>query len=199
MARSSAGSLRRPSARPFALAVISASLLFAGCSRSGNSPVTSDTVPTPTPVLPSATARSPIESSPEVPPSGSLPVEPPIPEPPAASVAVEGGDPVVGELGSFSWQNSGSDSPWLPGNRIRVAAGERLTVTLAEPLAVANWTASRVPSDDRDGPAPIGLGEGSGGPVSFAVPAHGTWSVLVTIWFADNLGSAAYYWLVEVG
>ena len=30
-------------------------------------------------------------------------------EPPAASLPVEGGDPVVGDLGSFTWMNGGSD------------------------------------------------------------------------------------------
>ena len=36
-------------------------------------------------------------------------------EPPAATLAVEGGDPVAGQLGSFTWNGGGSDSPWLPG------------------------------------------------------------------------------------
>ena len=35
-------------------------------------------------------------------------------EPPAASIAVEGGDPVTGQLGTFTWGDGGSDSPWLP-------------------------------------------------------------------------------------
>ena len=32
-------------------------------------------------------------------------------EPPAASLSVEGGDPVVGQLGSFTWNGGGSDGP----------------------------------------------------------------------------------------
>ena len=36
-------------------------------------------------------------------------------EPPAATLAAEGGDPVAGQLGSYTWAGGGSDSPWLPG------------------------------------------------------------------------------------
>ncbi len=42
------------------------------------------------------------------------------------------------------------------------------------------------------------MGEGSSEPVSFAAPPPGSWSVNVEVWFADNLGSAAYYWLITV-
>jgi hypothetical protein len=119
-------------------------------------------------------------------------------QPPAASIAVEGGDPVVGELGSFTWQNSGSDSPWLDGNPIHIGSGETLTVTFAEPVAIETWTASRVDSATLDGSIAVGLGEGTVDPVAFTGPPQGTWSVNVNVWFADNLGSGSYYWLVEV-
>jgi hypothetical protein len=42
------------------------------------------------------------------------------------------------------------------------------------------------------------MGEGSGGPVTFLAPPSGSWSVNVDVWFVDNLGSASYYWLIEV-
>ena len=35
--------------------------------------------------------------------------------PPEALLAAEGGDPVAGQLGTYVWFESGSDSPWLPG------------------------------------------------------------------------------------
>ncbi|MEX1170876.1 MAG: hypothetical protein WEE50_12105 [Chloroflexota bacterium] len=119
-------------------------------------------------------------------------------EPPAASIAVDGGDPVVGELGSFTWQNNGSASPWLDGNPIHVGSGETLTVTLAEAVAIETWTASRVQATTLDGSMAVGLGEGTVDPVAFAGPPPGTWSVNVNVWFVDNLGSASYYWLIEV-
>ncbi len=120
-----------------------------------------------------------------------------MPEPPAASIAVEGGDPVVGQLGSFSWENSGSDGPWLPGSPIHVGPGERLALILADPVGVANWTVSRTP-EAANGAGVIGMAQGSGEPVTFAAPPPGSWSVSVDVWFVDNLGSAAYYWLMEV-
>ena len=54
----------------------------------------------------------------------------------AASLAVEGGDPVAGSLGSYTWAGGGSDSPWLPGAPMRVGSGERLRLTLAPKTGV---------------------------------------------------------------
>ena len=177
------------SARLVGLALMSASLLVAGCSRPGASPADSPPV---------ATAAVSAEPSETAIPSGLPAVETPMPEPPAASIAVEGGDPVIGELGSFGWKNSGSDAPWLDGNPIHVGSGERLTMALAEPVGIANWTASWKAPGYLNTSAPVGLGEGTGGPVTFAAPPQGTRSVSVSVWFADNLGSAVYYWLMEV-
>lgn len=187
------------SARPIALALVSVSLLVAGCSRPGVSPAGSEAAPTATAAVSSPTASPSTEPSMDGSPAESLGTEPPMPEPPAASIAAEGGDPVVGELGSFAWENSGSDAPWLPGNPIHVGAGERLLLTLSEPVGVSQWTASRQrPGASLDGTAAVGLAEGPGDPVAFDAPPPGVWSVHVSVWFADNLGSAAYYWLMEV-
>jgi hypothetical protein len=120
-----------------------------------------------------------------------------MPTPPAASIAEEGGDPVVGDLGSFTWQNSGSDSPWIPGTPIRVGAGEHLTLSLADPVAIENWQADYVPRADLQAVPSVGLGEGTAEPISFDAPPPGQWSVSVSVWFAVG-GSAAYYWSVEV-
>lgn len=172
-------------------------LLLGACSRPGASPAVSEAASTAASVEPTATALPSIEASIEAPPSESRVVEPPMPEPPAASVAVEGGDPVVGALGSFTWENSGSDGPWRPGNPIHVGSGERLTLFLADPVGVANWTVSRAPAG-ANGSGAVGMAQGSGEPVSFGAPPPGSWSVSVDVWFANNLGSAAYYWLMEV-
>lgn len=156
--------------------------------------------PTPTDSQTAPTALASLSVGPSIePPKESPVVDPAIPEPPAASIAVEGGDPVVGELGSFSWQNSGSDSPWLPGNPIHVGAGEQLRLTLAEPVRIVEWHVSRQPPRSTlDGYGALRMGEGSREPVTFAAPPPGSWSVNVDVWFADNLGSAAYYWLITV-
>jgi hypothetical protein len=118
-------------------------------------------------------------------------------EPPAAYLAVEGGDPVTGQLGTFIWGDGGSDSPWLPGSPIAVGTGELLTVTIAVPIGVATWSAKRIPEGATGGSGATGLGTG-GPPIAFDAPEAGTWSVQVIVDFDGGLGSATYYWLVTV-
>ena len=118
-------------------------------------------------------------------------------EPPAASIAVEGGDPVTGQLGTFTWGDGGSDSPWLPGSPIAVGTGERLTVSIAGPVAVATWSAKRIPEGAMGSSGATGLGTG-GPPITFDAPETGAWSVQVTVDFDNGIGSATYYWLVNV-
>jgi hypothetical protein len=139
-----------------------------------------------------------LEPSASVEPTDSPVVDPAMPEPPAASIAVEGGDPVVGQLGTFTWQDGGSDSPWLDGARIHVGVGEDLFMGLAEPLALDAWSVSRVTPGNRDGFGAMPIAEGRGGLVRFAAPPVGRWSVQVRVAFAGNLGTALYYWLITV-
>ena len=117
--------------------------------------------------------------------------------PPDATLAVEGGDLVAGQLGSYTWNGNGSDSPWLPGAPITVGVGERLTASLDPDVGVATWSARQVAAGTSDGAGAVGLGEGAA-PVSFAAPAPGHWSVQVIIGFTGELGSATYYWDVTV-
>jgi hypothetical protein len=130
-------------------------------------------------------------------PSEPAVTEPPVPEPPAATIAVEGGDSVVGVLGSYAWMNTGSDSPWIPGAPIHVGRGERLTFKLADPVRLANWTVGRTAAATV-GSGVVGMGDGASQSLTFAAPPPGSWSINVSVWFADNLGSAAYYWLISV-
>ena len=187
-----------PARRRFSQAVLlAAGLLLAACSSAGSiaSSQGSPAVPSASVILSDPTTEAASSSSPMPEPVSP---EASVPQPPAASIAVEGGDAVVGELGSFTWQNSGSDSPWLDGNPIRIGTGESLTLTLSEPVGIESWTAALVPPSDLGTATSVGLGEGSGEPVTFAAPPAGTWSVNVNVWFVDNIGSASYYWLVEV-
>jgi len=118
--------------------------------------------------------------------------------PPSATLAADGGDPAVGQLGSYTWFDGGSDSPWLPGTPLTVGAGEPLTVAIGGGVAVADWSARRVTAGRTDGSGAIALGSAAGPPVAFAAPAAGTWSLQVTIRFANDLGTAAYYWRLTV-
>lgn len=116
--------------------------------------------------------------------------------PPDAALAAEGGDPVVGQLGTFTWDGGGSDSPWLPGAPIAVGAGEPLSVTLADPTRIAAWTAVRAPGTSTSGSGAVPAGAGSG-TVSFEVPVPGRWTVAVTIRFGSG-DSATWYWQLDV-
>lgn len=174
--------MTRSLARLVALVVV---LVVAGCGPAATaSPTTAGTpVPSPSGATPSAVASavgSPVTAA----------------LPPNASLAAEGGDPVVGQLGSFTWGDGGSDSPWLPGSPIAVGTGEPLLVTLGDDTAVAAWTAVRAPADSTTGSGGVAAGEGSG-VIGFAIGEPGRWTVAVTIGFVAG-GSATWYWRLEV-
>ena len=190
-----------------ALVTLFVVLLAAACSSAGGPPSPAlagggpaasiaTTTLSPAPSLgPSPTAS--VAASPATPTTPVTPVTPVTAEPPPASLAAEGGDPVTGTLGSFTWNNGGSDSPWVPGARIHVGAGELLTVTVAGAVGVAKWTAQRVPAGATDGAGAVGLGEGTG-TITFQAPPPGAWSAQITVRFAGDLGSAVYYWRLDV-
>lgn len=186
---------RTPASRllPFVLAVAA---LLAGCTAAGTggpsgSASTTDSPPTPTsratPVGSQATSVAVETASPSAVAAG----------PPVARLAVEGGDPVAGQLGSYTWNGGGSDSPWLPGAAFTVGSGERLAASLDPDVGVAAWSARRVGAGTADGAGAVGLAEGAA-PIAFDAPATGRWSIQLTVGFADELGSAVYYWDVTV-
>jgi len=172
------------------VAVLTLAGLALGCA--GQTPGgASASSPAPAPVA------TTLPSDPGVRASASAPASSPAAGPPGASLVVEGGDPVVGQLGSFTWADGGSDSPWLPGTPVTAAAGEPVTVTLADGVAVAAWSARRVPAGTTDGAGVVGVGGGPA-PVTFAAPGPGSWSVQVDVTFAGGLGAAVYYWQLTV-
>lgn len=154
--------------------------------------------PTSTAALATGSPATTLSSSAEPAATGSAGASAVADLPPSAALTAEGGDPAVGQLGSYTWLDGGSDSPWLPGTPLTVGAREPLTVTIGGGVAVADWSARRVTAGRTDGSGAIALGEAAGPPVAFAAPATGTWSVQVTVRFANDLGSATYYWLLTV-
>ena len=117
--------------------------------------------------------------------------------PPTASLAAEGGDPVAGQLGTYTWADGGSDSPWLPGALITVGAGEPLSVTLAPAVPIERWRARYVAADTGDPSGATALGDGPG-QATFIAPPPGAWTVEVAVTFADGLGTASYFWQLDV-
>ena len=172
----------RSSARAGKLLV---SLLVAACG-AGARP---STAPTGTPAISAATPVRTAVASPVATPSAQA-------GPPDASLAAEGGDAVVGQLGSYTWGDGGSDSPWLPGTPMAVGAGEPLSVTLADGTPIGAWTAVRAPAESETGAGKVEVGEGSG-VVAFSIAPPGRWTVAVTIGFVAG-GSATWYWQLEV-
>lgn len=179
------GPLRRATLTLVIVATLATACGVGGTDRSGApTGATAATVP------PSVTAT--VTAGATAPPPASTSAGPP-----AASLAAEGGDPVAGQLGSYTWLEAGSDSPWLQGTPVSVGAREPLTITIGDGVAVADWSARRVQSGIADGTGAVGLGYG-GPPVTFAAPGPGTWSVQVTVRFAGDVGSATYYWQLAV-
>lgn len=146
-----------------------------------------DGAPSPAGSTAGSTAGPPSDSAP--------PIATPRPdEPPAAALAVDGGDPVVGQLGSYVWRGGGSDSPWLPGTPVALGVGETAVVTLAPAAPIAAWRARavRAGATGPDGALPLGSGAG----LPAFMPPTGAWTIAVSVVFADGHGDATYYWLV---
>ena len=163
-------------------------------------PVSSDAAPPPTGTAPAGTAAGAGPSQ----PVGSPPAETTQPgasqalplEPPAAALAAEGGDPVTAQLGTYTWGDGGSDSPWLPGAPITVGAGEPLVVSFDPPLVPSSWLAI-LAAPDADGPAGARpLAEGLGSPILTA-PAPGRYTLALTV-TVEGQGTAHYAWMLEV-
>ena len=161
-------------------------LVVVACSTSPGSSGSAASVTSPFPVAGTATPTA-------VPTSDATATE----GPPNAALAVEGGDPVDGQLGSYVWGDSGSDSPWLHGAPITVGAGEPLSVALRPDQPIASWSARLVvaTADAPDGATVLGQG---GGQPRFAAPAPGSWTVEVHVVFAEAAGSASYFWQLTV-
>lgn len=183
---------------------ITASILFAavaglagGCSVAAPaSPATSPSAASPSPAAVATDAGAP-SPSPTTPPSvASAEPSPAVDGPPTALLRVDGGDPVAGQLGTYTWDGGGSDSPWLPGAPIAAATGEILTMTLPPDMMVTDWSAVIAPAANGDETGAIEAGAGSG-PVEVTAPAAGTWTLAITV-RAGERGAATWFWRLEI-
>lgn len=117
--------------------------------------------------------------------------------PPDALLSAEGGDPVAGQLGTYLWLQSGSDSPWLPGAPIAVGAGEPLSVSVVPDGDIRAWAARYVPAAAAGPEGATTLGDGTGQP-RLDAPGPGAWTVELFVEFAAGAGEASYFWRLEV-
>lgn len=125
------------------------------------------------------------------------------PEPPPEAVLREpDGAEAPGEVGSYAFDGAGSDSPWLPAGALTsvdVERGSRLEIVVAGDLPIETWTVVAAAALDRDAERLVPVGEGSGPDASIVIdaPDVGAWVVQAQIGFGP-IGSATYYWLLEV-
>jgi len=166
------------------LPVIAIFIVLAGC---GNGP------PAPPSPVQAASPVPTVAAS-----STGVTAQPPLDLPPDALLAVPGAPPVRGDLGSWVFRGQGSEAPWLPGEPVVVPANAPLVeVTLTAPLGIERWSAKVAPAGARSAIGAVEVGSGSGR-IAFRV-RPGVWTLVVSVDFADGIGSAAYFWRLGQG
>jgi hypothetical protein len=112
-----------------------------------------------------------------------------------------------GTLGSWTLDDRGSDSPWLPATALSgqdVPLLAAISVHLDGATAVGAWSARASPATDSLGESGIGLGgrEEAEPPLQAVTLDRlppGRWVVAVRLDRADGRGDATFYWLLTVG
>ena len=188
--------MRRRWSGPFGRVVVvtGVTIVVLACTPASGSRRSADPAPTETATT---TAAATIDAAPASAAPDATQVSTPGSGPPEADLTAEGGDAVRGQLGSYAWQDSGSDGPWLPGAPMTVGAGEPLSVRLQPAHDVASWRARFVPAGATGPTGAVVLGEGTGD-AAFIAPPAGRWTVELAVIFAGGIGSASYAWLLEV-
>lgn len=172
----------RSASRRTVVAVVATTIIVVGCGPA-------ITPPSPTP--PSATSSAP---SPTATPPPSIAGRD---APPDAVLAAEGGDAVTGQLGTYVWFGTGSDSPWLTGAPLTVGSGEPLSLKVVPEGRIATWEVRDVPAAAGGPEEARTIAKGTGVP-AFEAPGPGLWTVEVTLDFDGGAGRAAYFWHLKV-
>ncbi len=172
-------------------------MVLGGCVAPPGAPAGRASPSTPSTGGPGSPAARPTPDIAGSPPGSRLP-------PPAVLAGGDGG-PVTGALGSWTFENDGSDSPWLPAaalSEIQAAPGARLTVQLAGGEPIGTWSAQVAPAADTSGERPSGAGgrdeaEPPLASVALETLPAGRWVLAVRLQLADGRGDATWYWLVS--
>lgn len=186
--------------RPALLAAIVVAALVAGCGTSAPPRLGGPSVlpASPSPVAASGSAEaasaSPRSADPAPVPTAALS------EPPEAMLSGETlpGEPAVGDLGSYTWGEEGSDAPWIVSDRGAVAKpGTPVGVTFTPIVAPPAWTVRWAPISAGGAGEVASAAQGTG-QVVFTVPdTAGPWSLQLDARFGTGHG-ATWYWRVDV-
>ncbi len=140
--------------------------------------------------------------TPSAPPETAAPassVAPTLPdEPPSGQLhGLAGGREAHGELGSYTWADSGTDAPWVVGPATGTATeGSSLTVAF-ENLQPVSWTAAWAAVSGGMAAAPSDGSAGQGAVALRAPSTAGDWSLRVSATFGPG-ANATYYWHLAV-
>jgi hypothetical protein len=145
----------------------------------------------------SPSISAPSSSAPVAAASESVSGTAPGAQPPDALLSVAGGAPTTGALGTFTWLGTGSDGPWLPGTPVNVPGHGAATVSFEPPVATTTWSVKQAQPGDIDGRTAREIASGSG-PIGFSVPSKAG-TILVSVEFAGDAGSANYFWALSPG
>jgi hypothetical protein len=171
-------------------AALLAAVIASAC---GSTPVPSERA-----TEPPAPVSAPVSSTAAMTPAPSAaPSTEPGAVPPDAALLAGAGDPVRGQLGSYVWRETGSDSPWLPGSPVTIEPGRSLRFGLSFEVPVTDWSARYAPPGEPSPGTPVGLVNGAA-PLEVTPPPSGDWTLALTVTFGQGLGSATWYWRVRV-
>ncbi len=191
-------------------------VIAAGCvgaGPSGGSPAVTAARPSTPIATPSAPVTPPASIEATAAPAPSLtrpPSAPPDPSGVVPTAATPAGFPravlvggtdaeVPATLGSYTWDGTASDTPWLPAGALptsEVEAGAALGVRV-DGAVVDAWAVDAAPAADPGGVDLAAVGEGTGPAISFPAPTAGDVVILVHATFVDG-GDAAWYWHIVV-
>jgi hypothetical protein len=119
-------------------------------------------------------------------------------QPPHAVLhGLAGGKTVGGWLGSFTWDNSGTDAPWIVGRRLGSAKARSPLTASFDGLVPASWTASWVAVDNGVAADSGAHGTAGTGAVAITSPVAGDWSLQIVAVFGPGT-NAVYYWHLAV-
>ena len=163
--------------------VVVATIVVVGCG---------PTMSAPSAIPPRATSTAP-PATPSQPPPSMAGRD----APPDAVLAAEGGDAVTGQLGTYVWFGTGSDSPWLTGTPLTVGSGEPLSLKVVPEGHIATWVVRDVPAAAGGPEEARTIAKGTGMP-AFEAPGPGLWTLEVSLDFAGGAGRATYFWRLKV-